>query len=91
LNLKPLFALAYTALNQLEQMEMGQTTDTVMTVKEVGDYLRVNQRPAVERKMPEFKVGGATWQFKRADVNGRIAAQAARPDSDASAKGRRAQ
>lgn len=58
---------------------MGQTTDTVMTVKEVADYLRVNQRTvyrlAVERKMPGFKVG-ATWRFKRVDIDGWIAAQA---------------
>jgi excisionase family DNA binding protein len=49
-----------------------------MTVKEVADYLRVNQRTvyrlAVEQKLPGFKVG-ATWRFKRADIDGWIAAQ----------------
>ena len=53
-------------------------TDSVMTVQEVADYLRVNQRTvyrlAVGRKLPGFKVG-ATWRFKRTDIDGWIAAQ----------------
>lgn len=53
-------------------------TDMVMTVKEVADYLRVNQRTvyrlAVERRLPGFKVG-ATWRFKRTDIDGWIATQ----------------
>ncbi len=52
--------------------------DSVMTVKEVADYLRVNQRTvyrlAVERRLPGFKVG-ATWRFKRGDIDAWIAAQ----------------
>lgn len=52
--------------------------DSVMTVKEVADYLRVNQRTvyrlAVEGKLPGFKVG-ATWRFKRADIDSWIDAQ----------------
>lgn len=54
--------------------------DSVMTVKEVADYLRVNQRTvyrlAVERRLPGFKVG-ANWRFKRVDIDGWIAAQSA--------------
>jgi excisionase family DNA binding protein len=50
----------------------------VMTVKEVAEYLRVNQRTvyrlAVERRLPGFKVG-ATWRFKRGDIDAWIAAQ----------------
>ena len=57
---------------------MNTPTDMVMTVKEVAEYLRVNQRTvyrlAVERKLPGFKVG-ATWRFKRSDIDGWIAAQ----------------
>lgn len=53
-------------------------SDSVMTVKEVADYLRVNQRTvyrlAVERRLPGFKVG-ATWRFKRSDIDAWIAAQ----------------
>ena len=72
---------------------MASAPETVMTVKEVADYLRVNQRTvyrlAVERKMPGFKVG-ATWRFKRADIDGWIAAQAASPVAVDPAKGKRA-
>jgi excisionase family DNA binding protein len=72
---------------------MASASETVMTVKEVADYLRVNQRTvyrlAVERKMPGFKVG-ATWRFKRADIDGWIAAQAASPDAADPAEGKRA-
>lgn len=49
-----------------------------MTVREVADYLRVNQRTvyrlAVDRKMPSFKVG-ANWRFKRSDIDSWIAEQ----------------
>ena len=57
---------------------MNTPPDSVMTVKEVADYLRVNQRTvyrlAVERRLPGFKVG-ANWRFKRGDIDGWIAAQ----------------
>lgn len=57
---------------------MSIQSESVMTVQEVADYLRVNQRTvyrlAVGRKLPGFKVG-ATWRFKRADIDGWIAAQ----------------
>lgn len=67
---------------------------TVMTVQEVADYLRVNQRTvyrlAVSRKLPGFKVG-ATWRFKRADIDGWISAQAAIPLVEDPAEEKRAQ
>lgn len=57
---------------------MSNSPDSVMTVKEVADYLRVNQRTvyrlAVDRRLPCFKVG-ANWRFKRDDIDGWIAAQ----------------
>ena len=57
---------------------MSTQTESVLTVKEVADYLRVNQRTvyrlAVERRLPSFKVG-ATWRFKRGDIDAWIAAQ----------------
>jgi excisionase family DNA binding protein len=52
--------------------------ESVMTVQEVADFLRVNPRTvyrlAVRRKLPGFKVG-TTWRFKRADIDDWIAAQ----------------
>lgn len=70
---------------------MNTVTDSVMTVREVADYLRVNQRTvyrlAVDRKLPGFKVG-ATWRFKRADIDRWIDAQSAAglPEHDADSR-----
>lgn len=58
---------------------MNIATDSVMTVKEVADYLRVNQRTvyrlAVDKKLPGFKVG-TTWRFKCSDIERWIDIQA---------------
>jgi excisionase family DNA binding protein len=60
------------------ELHMPATLNNVMTVKEVAEYLRVNQRTvyrlAVHRKMPGFKVG-ANWRFKRSDIDVWIAEQ----------------
>lgn len=60
------------------EMHMSPPPSNVMTVKEVAEYLRVNQRTvyrlAVDRKMPGFKVG-ANWRFKRSDIDVWIAEQ----------------
>lgn len=57
---------------------MDTPANSVMTVKEVADYLRVNQRTvyrlAAESRLPGFKVG-TNWRFKRGDIDGWIAAQ----------------
>ena len=57
---------------------MNTAAELVMTIKEIAEYLQVNQRTiyrlAVGRKLPGFRVG-ATWRFKQADINGWIAAQ----------------
>lgn len=64
---------------------------TVLTVKEVADYLRVNQRTvyrlAVGRKLPGFKVG-STWRFKRAEIDGWIAAQSSAGDASTEGGGK---
>jgi excisionase family DNA binding protein len=71
---------------------------TVMTVQEVADYLRVNQRTvyrlAATRRLPSFKVG-ANWRFKRADIerwiDGQMAENAAEEslNSEQEGKGRK--
>ncbi|WP_382161341.1 helix-turn-helix domain-containing protein [Hydrogenophaga sp. ANAO-22] len=70
---------------------MNTATDSVMTVKEVADYLRVNQRTvyrlAVDRKLPGFKVG-TTWRFKRMDIDRWIDAQAGAGQPEHEAEGR---
>jgi len=46
--------------------------DQIMTVKEVADYLKVNNRTiyrmAAAGKIPAFKVG-ASWRFKSNEIN----------------------
>ncbi len=70
---------------------MSNPPDKVMTVQEVADYLRVNQRTvyrlAVGRKLPGFEVG-ATWRFKRSDIEGWIAAQSSVGDASAVGEGK---
>lgn len=55
-------------------------TDTVLTIKEVAEYLKVNERTvyrlAAAHKIPAFKVGSA-WRFKQSDLEEWINAQAA--------------
>jgi len=74
------FTLAFTAFPPKNLMEISP--DSVMTVKDVADYLRVNQRTvyrlAADGKLPGFKVG-ATWRFKRADIDSWICAQSNQP------------
>jgi len=46
-------------------------TSDIMTMKEVAEYLKINEktayRLAAEGKIPGFKVGGS-WRFKRGDI-----------------------
>lgn len=52
--------------------------DQIMTVKDVASYLKLNERTvyrmATSAKIPAFKVG-ASWRFKRADIEKWIEAQ----------------
>ena len=45
--------------------------DQVLTVKQVADYLKVNERTvyrmAVAKKIPAFKVG-TSWRFKQTEI-----------------------
>lgn len=42
--------------------------DEILTIKQVADYLKVNERTiyklALDEKIPAFKVGGS-WRFQR--------------------------
>ncbi len=46
--------------------------DQIMTVKEVAEYLKVNDRTiyrmASDGRIPAFKVG-ASWRFKAREIN----------------------
>lgn len=45
--------------------------DQILTVKEVADYLKVNERTvyrmATAKKIPAFKVGGS-WRIKQTEL-----------------------
>ena len=53
-------------------------TVQIMTIKEVADYLKVNERTvyrmASAGKIPAFKVGGA-WRIKATELEAWIGAQ----------------
>ena len=55
-------------------------TDEILTIKQVADYLKVNERTiyrlAGNSEIPAFKVGNS-WRFKRSDLELWIAAQQA--------------
>lgn len=46
-------------------------TDEIMTIQELADYLKLNEKTAYrlasEGKLPGFKVGGS-WRFRRVDI-----------------------
>jgi excisionase family DNA binding protein len=50
----------------------------IMTIREVADYLKVNERTIYRRlsakKLPPFKVSGS-WRFRRTDIDSWIASQ----------------
>lgn len=53
-------------------------TDEILTIKEVAEYLKVNERTiyrlAASAELPAFKVGNS-WRFKRAELEAWIKAQ----------------
>lgn len=59
---------------------MNTAPDSAMTLEDVIDYLRANQRTlyrlAMDRRMPGFEMG-TTWRLKRAGIDRWVDAQAA--------------
>lgn len=55
-------------------------TDEILTIKQVADYLKVNERTiyrlAASSEIPAFKVGNS-WRFKRSELESWITAQQA--------------
>lgn len=64
-------------------------TDQILTVKEVADYLKVNERTvyrmATAGKIPAFKVG-ASWRFKEAEIERWIEGQSNRDSNEIGAQ-----
>ena len=61
--------------------------DDVLTLKEVAEYLKVNERTiyrmVADRKIPGFKVGGS-WRFKLTEIEAWIKAKSHEVQVDAS-------
>jgi len=57
---------------------VGPMGDQILTVKDVADYLKVNERTvyrmAASAKLPAFKVG-ASWRFKKEGIDAWIEQQ----------------
>lgn len=53
-------------------------SDSILTIKDVADYLKVNERTiyrlAAGGELPGFKVGNS-WRFKRSELEQYIASQ----------------
>ena len=53
-------------------------SDPILTIKDVADYLKVNERTiyrvAASSELPGFKVGNS-WRFKQSELEQYIAAQ----------------
>ena len=53
-------------------------TDEILTVKQVAEYLKVNERTiyrlANEKKIPAFRVG-TSWRFRKEEIDVWIASQ----------------
>jgi len=64
---------------------MGNTMQSdIMTMKEVADYLKLNEKTAYlltsEGKLPAFKVGGS-WRFKKSEIEEWIEKQSNKPQT----------
>jgi len=59
-------------------MTIKSSDGSIMTIKEVAEYLKVNERTvyrlAGAKRIPAFKVGG-TWRFLRSDIDQWIKSQ----------------
>ena len=59
-------------------MPTKSSDGSIMTIKEVAEYLKVNERTVYRltgaKKIPAFKVGG-TWRFLRSDIDQWIKSQ----------------
>lgn len=71
----------FTALHD-QQMDSSSDSVSIMTIKEVSDYLKVTERTiyrlAAGKQIPAFKVGGS-WRFSRSEIDLWIKSQSSMP------------
>jgi excisionase family DNA binding protein len=75
----------FTALHT-RQMDSSSDPASIMTIKEVSDYLKVTERTiyrlAAGKQIPAFKVGGS-WRFSRSEIDQWIKSQSSMPTEQA--------
>lgn len=75
----------FTALHA-RQMDSSSDSASIMTIKEVSDYLKVTERTiyrlAAGKQIPAFKVGGS-WRFSRSEIDQWIKSQSSMPTEQA--------
>ncbi len=68
------------------QMDSSSDPASIMTIKEVSDYLKVTERTiyrlAACKQIPAFKVGGS-WRFSRSEIDQWIKSQSSLPTEQA--------
>jgi excisionase family DNA binding protein len=67
----PQFSHIIVLINLKVLMVAIDMTDEILTIQEIAEYLKLNEKTAYrlasEGKLPGFKVGGS-WRFKRVDL-----------------------
>jgi len=67
----PQFSHIIVLINLNILMAAIDMVDEILTIKEIAEYLKLNEKTAYrlasEGKLPGFKVGGS-WRFKRVDL-----------------------
>lgn len=70
--------LSFSTTNLAKTMPSSTADNSIMTIGEVADYLKVTERTiyrlAGAKKISSFKVGGS-WRFSKADIDAWIKKQ----------------
>ena len=70
--------LVLSTTNLVRTMPSSAACNTIMTIEEVADYLKLTERTiyrlAGAMQIPAFRVGGS-WRFSKVDIGGGIKAQ----------------
>lgn len=74
--------LSVFTASRTTQMDSSSDPSSIMTIKEVSDYLKVTERTiyrlAAGKQIPAFKVGGS-WRFSRSEIDQWIKSQSSMP------------
>lgn len=74
--------LSFFTASHAPQMDSSLDPASIMTIKEVSNYLKVTERTiyrlAAGKQTPAFKVGGS-WRFSRSEIDQWIKCQSSMP------------